>query len=78
MASSRETLEALARSIVEHPDSVSVAESEEEGVLVLEMSVHEEDYGRVIGREGRTAHALRTIVKAAAQNDRRVFIDIVD
>ena len=78
MSSSRETLEELARAIVEHPDSVSVTESEEEGTLVLEMSVHDEDYGRVIGREGRTAHALRTVVKATAQNDRRIFVDIVD
>lgn len=68
----------LARAIVEHPDSVRVEESVEDGTLVLEMSVHEDDYGRVIGREGRTAHALRTIVKAAATDDRRIFVDIID
>lgn len=78
MTSSRETLEVLARAIVEHPDSVRVEESVEDGTLVLEMSVHEDDYGRVIGREGRTAHALRTIVKAAATDDRRIFVDIID
>ncbi|MCX6389821.1 MAG: KH domain-containing protein [Actinomycetes bacterium] len=78
MATSGEMLEQLVRSVVEHPDSVSVRESDDNGTLLLELSVHDEDYGRVIGREGRTAHALRTVVKAAAHGDRRVFIDIVD
>jgi predicted RNA-binding protein YlqC (UPF0109 family) len=59
---------------------VRVDEAEEDdGTLVLELSVADEDYGKVIGRGGRTANALRTVVKAAAvRHNRRVLIDIVD
>lgn len=78
MASPAELLTVLVESVVEKPEAVSVTESEENGAIVLEVSVDEDDYGRVIGREGRTAQALRTIVKAAAPDSRRVFIDIVD
>ncbi len=75
----KELLEFLARGLVEHPDGVSVTEVQEQGTLVLELSVDPEDYGSVIGRGGRTASALRAIIKAAAANDRRrVFVDIVD
>ena len=76
----RELLEYLARGLVEHPDSVRVTElTEEDGSLVLELSVHDDDYGSVIGRGGRTATALRAVIKAAAVRDhRRVFVDIVD
>ena len=52
---------------------------EDDGTLVLELSVAEDDYGQIIGRGGRTAQALRTVVKAAAVKDnRRVLIDIVE
>jgi predicted RNA-binding protein YlqC (UPF0109 family) len=76
----RDLLEYLARGLVEHPDSVRVTEStEDDGSVVLELSVHDDDYGSVIGRGGRTASALRTVIKAAAVKDRRrVFVDIVD
>ena len=76
----KELLEYLARGLVEHPDEVRVAETaEDDGSIVLELSVAEDDYGSVIGRGGRTAQALRTVVKAAAVKDgRRVFVDIVD
>ena len=76
----RELLEHLARGLVEHPDSVQVTElNEDDGSVVLELSVHDDDYGSVIGRGGRTASALRTVIKAAAVKDRRrVFVDIVD
>jgi predicted RNA-binding protein YlqC (UPF0109 family) len=76
----RELLEYLARGLVEHPDDVRVTEvSEDDGTLVLELSVGEDDYGSVIGRGGRTAQALRAVIKAAAVRDRRrVFVDIVD
>jgi hypothetical protein len=65
---------------VEAPDEVSVTEAEtESGTIVLELSVAEDDYGRVIGRGGRTAHALRTVVKAAATGEGcHVLVDIVD
>ena len=76
----RELLEYLARGLVDHPENVHVDElHEEDGSIVLELSVAQDDYGNVIGRGGRTAAALRTVVKsAAAKNKRRVFVDIVD
>ncbi|HEX4805114.1 MAG TPA: KH domain-containing protein [Conexibacter sp.] len=76
----RELLEYLARELVDEPDEVSVEEFEEDdGTLVLELSVADDDYGKVIGRGGRTANALRLVVKAAAvKEDRRVLVDIVD
>ena len=76
----RELLEQLARALVDQPDQVKVESFEEDdGTLVLELSVAEDDYGQVIGRGGRTAQALRTVVKAAAVKDnRRVLVDIVD
>ena len=76
----KEFLEFLARGLVENPDEVQVDEVEEsDGTVVLELSVAEGDYGNVIGRGGRTASALRSVVKAAAVKDkRRVFVDIVD
>jgi predicted RNA-binding protein YlqC (UPF0109 family) len=76
----RELLEFLARQLVEEPDGVTVEQFEEDdGTVVLELSVADDDYGRVIGRGGRTANALRTVVKAAAvREDRRVLVDIVD
>jgi len=76
----RELLEYLAKALVEHPDEVAVEQFEEDdGTVVLELAVGEDDYGRIIGRRGRTANALRTVVKAAAvKENRRVLIDIVD
>jgi uncharacterized protein len=76
----KDLLEYLARGLVEHPDAVHVDEiREDDGTTVLELSVDQDDYGSIIGRGGRTATALRTIMKAAAVRDgRRVFLDIVD
>ena len=76
----KELLEYLAKGLVEHPDAVQVTEvKEDDGTIVLELSVDEDDYGSVIGRGGRTAMALRTVVKVAAvKEQRRVFVDIVD
>ena len=76
----KDLLEYLARGLVEHPDQVRVTEvHEEDGATVLELSVADDDYGKVIGRGGRTAKSLRTLVKAAAvRENRRVVIDIVD
>ena len=76
----KELLEYLARGLVNDPDAVEVSEvQEDDGTVVLELSVAQDDYGSVIGRGGRTASALRTVIKAAAVKDgRRVFVDIVD
>jgi predicted RNA-binding protein YlqC (UPF0109 family) len=76
----RELLEYLAQGLVDHPEEVSVEQFEEDdGTIVLELCVADGDYGQVIGRGGRTAQALRTVVKAAAVGEkRRVLVDIVD
>jgi predicted RNA-binding protein YlqC (UPF0109 family) len=76
----RELLVYLAQQLVDEPERVEVEEFEEDdGTLVLELSVADDDYGKVIGRGGRTAQALRTLVKAAAVKDnRRVLVDIVE
>jgi uncharacterized protein len=78
--SPRELLEYLARGLVDDPEKVQVKEvSEDDGSVVLELSVAQDDYGNVIGRGGRTATALRTVIKTAAvKSGRRVFVDIVD
>jgi uncharacterized protein len=74
-----ELLEFLVKSLVEAPEAVVVEELEEEGDLVYEISVAEGDLGRVIGKGGRVANAIRTIAKAAAVRiDRRVIVDILD
>jgi predicted RNA-binding protein YlqC (UPF0109 family) len=75
-----ELLAYLARGLVDVPEQVVVERFEEDdGTLVLELAVAEGDYGKVIGRGGRTAQALRTVVKAASvREERRVMVDIVD
>ena len=75
----RDLLEYLARGLVEAPDAVEVRSVPEADALVLELSVGEDDYGNVIGRGGRTASALRAVIKSAgAKRGQRVFVDIVD
>jgi predicted RNA-binding protein YlqC (UPF0109 family) len=76
----RNLLEFLARSLVENPDSVQVNEVEEiDGEVVLELEVADDDLGRVIGRGGRVANALRSVMKAAAtREEKRVVVDILD
>jgi uncharacterized protein len=74
-----ELLEFLVKALVEEPEKVVVEELEEDGDLVYEISVAEGDLGRVIGKGGRIANAIRTIAKAAAVRlDRRVIVDILD
>jgi predicted RNA-binding protein YlqC (UPF0109 family) len=75
-----ELLRYLARALVDHPDDVRVGSFEEEdGTVVLELEVGEDDVGQVIGRGGRTINALRAVVRASAVKDgRRVLVDVVD
>lgn len=74
-----ELLEFLVKALVEEPDAVEVEELEEDGDLVYEISVADGDLGRVIGKGGRVANAIRTVAKAAAVRlDRRVIVDILD
>jgi len=75
-----ELLAYLARGLVDDPDTVSVDSFEEEdGTIVLEIHVPQEEAGRLIGRRGRTVSALRTVVKASATRaNKRVLVDVVD
>jgi uncharacterized protein len=74
-----ELLEFLVKALVEDPAAVVVEELEEDGDLVYEITVADDDLGRVIGKGGRIANAIRTIAKAAAvRMDRRVIVDILD
>jgi predicted RNA-binding protein YlqC (UPF0109 family) len=74
-----ELLEFLVKALVEEPEAVEVEELEEDGDLVYEITVADGDLGRVIGKGGRVANAIRTIAKAAAVRiDRRVIVDILD
>jgi predicted RNA-binding protein YlqC (UPF0109 family) len=75
----RELVEFLARALVEDPDSVQVEEVEEDGDLVLEISVGGDDLGRVIGKGGRVANAIRTVAKAASTRaERRVLVEFIE
>ena len=74
-----ELLEYLARRLVDDPDAVRVETAEEDDAIVLRLHVAEDDVGKVIGRNGRTVNALRTVVRAAAvRHERRVLVDVVD
>jgi predicted RNA-binding protein YlqC (UPF0109 family) len=75
----RELVEFLARALVEDADSVRVEEIEENGDLVLEVSVGGDDLGRLIGRGGRVANAIRTVAKAASTRaERRVLVEFIE
>ena len=76
----KELLEALAANLVSKPEEVSVTEkTKEDGTILLELRVGEGDMGRVIGKQGRIAKAIRTLMKAAAtKDDVKVLVDIVD
>lgn len=74
----KELVEVIARSLVDHPDAVSVTEVESDQSIVLELKVASDDMGKVIGKQGRIAKAIRTVIKAAAtKEDKRVMLEIV-
>jgi predicted RNA-binding protein YlqC (UPF0109 family) len=74
-----ELLAELARRLVDEPDAVRVEEIERDGARVLQLHVAKDDVGKVIGRQGRIARALRTVVRAgAARSSYRVLVEIVD
>jgi predicted RNA-binding protein YlqC (UPF0109 family) len=74
-----ELLADLARRLVDDPGAVRVDEVERDGAVVLQLHVAKDDVGKVIGRQGRIARALRTIVRAgAARSNHRVLVEIVD
>jgi predicted RNA-binding protein YlqC (UPF0109 family) len=77
--SSRATLDFIVSFLVDNPDDVRVEESEEGNTIIYDLIVHPDDIGKVIGRSGRTARAIRTVVKAAAaKEDRNAIVEIVD
>ena len=69
----RDWVESIARDLVDHPEQVEVREVEEEGVTVLELLVDPDEMGRVIGRQGRTAQALRTLLSVAGAKQGRDY-----
>lgn len=74
----KELLETIAKSLVDYPEEVSVNEVEGEKSVILELKVSREDMGKVIGKQGRIAKAIRTVVKAAAvKESRRVTVEII-
>lgn len=76
----KEVLEIIAKALVDNPDKVSIKEIEnEDSSITYELSVAESDMGKVIGKQGRIAKALRTVVKAAASREnKKVSVDIVE
>jgi predicted RNA-binding protein YlqC (UPF0109 family) len=69
----------LVKGLVDHPEEVTVESFEEDDALVLELSVAEDDTGKVIGRSGRTVNAIRAVMRACgAKQGRRVLVDVVD
>ena len=75
----KELVEVIAKALVDDPESVVVNEREEKKTTVLEVRVAESDMGKVIGKEGRIAKAIRSVVKAAAaKEDNKVIVDIMD
>ena len=74
----KELVEVIAKALVDHPEEVSVNEKNEGRTIVLELHVAEGDMGTVIGKQGRIAKAIRSVVKAAAaKEDKKVVVDIM-
>ncbi len=74
----KELVEVIATSLVDHPDQVVVTEKETDKSIVVELKVAPEDMGKVIGKQGRIAKSIRTVVKAAAaKDDKKVVVDIL-
>ncbi|AND85065.1 KH domain-containing protein [Clostridium tyrobutyricum] len=74
----KELVEIIAKSLVDNPDMVQVNEIKGEQSIILELKVAQEDMGKVIGKQGRIAKAIRTVVKAAAiKQNKRVVVEII-
>ena len=76
----KELVEVIAKALVDNPDQVTVTETtEEDGTIILTLCVAKEDMGKVIGKKGRIAKSIRTVVKTVAmKEDKRVVVDIVE
>jgi len=74
----KDLVKVIAKSLVDHPEEVNVTEKESDGVIVVELRVASDDMGKVIGKQGRIAKAIRTVVKAASSKDKKkVVVDIL-
>lgn len=74
----KELLEVMAKALVDNPDEVRVNEIEGEKSIILELKVAKEDMGKVIGKQGRIAKAIRTVIKASAiKENKRVIVEII-
>ena len=73
----KELVEVIAKSLVDHPDEVVVTETENDKSIVIELRVAQVDMGKVIGKQGRIAKAIRAVVKAAASKDKKVIVEIM-
>jgi hypothetical protein len=74
----KELVEILAKSLVDHPEKVEVAEIKKDQTIILELHVSPDDMGKVIGKQGRIAKAIRTVIKAAAtKENKRVILEII-
>jgi len=74
----KELVEVIAKALVDHPDEVAVTQTENEKAIVIELRVAQMDMGKVIGKQGRIAKAIRSVVKAAAsKEEKKVTVDIV-
>ncbi len=75
----KELVEVITKALVDDPDSVVVSEREDKKTTILEVRVADSDMGKVIGKQGRIAKAIRSVVKAAAaREDKKVIVDILD
>jgi hypothetical protein len=75
----REFVEYIARQLVDNPDAVTLIDEEKEGKTIYKLKVGEADIGKIIGRKGRTAQAMRVLISAvAAKNGKRAMLEVVD
>ncbi|MGI6021392.1 MAG: KH domain-containing protein [Lachnospiraceae bacterium] len=74
----KELVEVIAKALVEHPEEVIVTETEDDGTVVIELKVAESDMGKVIGKQGRIAKAIRSVVKAAStKTNKKTVVNII-
>lgn len=74
----KQLVEVIAKELVDFPEAVSVSEKETQGTIVLELKVAQEDMGKIIGKQGKIAKAIRTIVKSAAlSSEKKVVVEIM-
>ena len=75
----KDLLETVVKPLVDNPDDVNITETEREDAVVLELRVNSADMGKVIGKQGRIAKAIRTVMRAASHKDgKKVIVDLVE